>query len=771
MGRWAGPIFGNWTKKGASGQDLAPFVRQQLGRLAEFMRLGQIKTHARKYRLDDGTIVLLGANLNGSIPILTAQVSSVPTTSGEPRVSISIESGLIRLPWAGETEATAADLYPLNAQQSQAGLVRDQLLDEINADGYFTYRNYAEGTFFDSESLPAEAWPSWQAMSAGKRLYELTGKLHYAIQIKTRGLKFPGGGLYVDGFTGWVLGRRLENAIRETVHDSYILYTVELGTYFLIHFTVDGNINARLLRMSSVYLLTLEEVQEQIIRLGAAEGSATYQRYEGYVLACLDFAGSWASIGNYSAVEGSSFAYGWKPTWDGSRISIATNVAGGQQSGSPGIALPHNAYLWTATITGGSIEAYPVASVSEMRHKEWTPRMEPGLDVQIDLIWTPDLLSLIESDYWFAHTTASAYVTLIDVEDVPIYCYYNHNNNLVLVDYSFDGSATKTEDDTELDWRNGLSGCFPEGLDGTWQEKTGGWLGKFYLEEVVSDSDTNMYVDSSLLGDAFEGSVGTITGTGKRTRYRIVGSNENLCWSSCRYVNGSTSMPCIHSSTFDRWCGSPRSTIPWFDGDGCNPINPTGFAVVAHYEALNTNDSWIGNVNTDCRPAIVIPAGNAESVYLLSSVEEYSSDTIHSTLYLNGVSRIVGPGASYIHKYTSPVDWAPCQTGGCGTGSAPSHTTKYPTYSNIVDRLYADKFGVQSFENMESVTDFPESSYSLFVVSITNPIYIGWFLGIAGVEGPKFYQQHPGGDDFGDFNSNVGIEWENIQFKMFAGWA
>jgi len=73
MDRWRGPIFGK-QGKGASGQDLNTVIRLELGKLVNFMRLGNVKVHVWKKELFDGTIIQVAGNLNGRVPILSADV-------------------------------------------------------------------------------------------------------------------------------------------------------------------------------------------------------------------------------------------------------------------------------------------------------------------------------------------------------------------------------------------------------------------------------------------------------------------------------------------------------------------------------------------------------------------------------------------------------------------------------------------------------------------------------------------------------------------------
>ena len=765
----------------APGLELAG--RNLLGQLENARRLGNIPFSRKWAFLDDGSV--LEAIVDHGIYTLRMH-SPTSVKEEEGNVSVSIESGLINMPWAGETANVPADLHPLDAQRTQAALVEDQLLDYMEEDYTFTYRDWYYGTDeFDSISLPAAAAKSWQDITYQARLYELTGKLHFAMQVKTRGLEFPTDdkGLYVDGFTSWVIGQRgqLSVPFPETQNNSYMLYTVELGTYYLIHYT-GGSIKARLLRMSSKYKLALEEVQNRIEELGAVPGDAEYQRYEAYVLACLDFAGDWQLAGTYE-IEGTPFAYGWKPSWAGTRASIATNESGGTDGYT--LAYPHTARLYTTTITGGGM-AYDgvnrmpvVATTALITEKVWTPRLEPGLGVQTDIVWQPDLLSPVRSKYWFPHSIFASYATLINVADVPIYCYYNHTNKLLIANYEYDDTAVVEEDKTITDWLDdweidGRSGCFPGGFDGEHSEIADGVLARYYFSETADNDEPPMYADPALLGDAFMAEVGEVTGSADKRVEKKYGGAESVCYQACTIVVDSTSVLCLHPSTAStNWCGSYRSSNPWFDGgDGCwTGSRPDRYAEVTWKYALMYKETGIGTVDVDCWPALLIPWGNAESVYLLGGTEVHGPWNLNKS-YGRGVSTISGPGATYIHKFRSPKFHNYCQHGSGCTGI--SYT--YPTDSTPIDnytvkRVFADKFGVQTFDELTNSGSFPESTRGLFVVSLNDPYYVGWFWGIAGVEGPKYYQQHPGGNDFGDFNSNVGIEYSDTYFRAFAGWA
>lgn len=705
----------------------------------------------------------------------------VPTSSQQgdrvPIIGVS-ESD----PFKFEHADSALDLYTRDAQTEETS---------------FKFRDY----YSELSSIPFRVGNTDHediaVVTMRTRPWELTGKLRLLAQVQ-----FLGRWDYerrsndteqrpvhpTTEITTWLTSMRYSRETKaessESAWNSYFLYTHSLGEYVLVWILGD-NILVRQVRVPDRYAEIASSLATDIADNGWLPGDKEYQRFEAYILALCDFSSGWYIL-SYRIPDygGVSFFYGWKPTWGGKFFNIITHER-------LGTAQDLNSYEYNGAFDKNenyipslpiSQQNEPFSSITISRvAREWAPRFNR------DLVYVPKNVAV--SSYW--SPLDCSYRGAPSGEDVPIYCFFDAQNNYVTVNYSGGVLPDNPGVMTEEEWKNSIVFSTEDGsYTATPLESYSGAEEGYY--SVVTRSE-------------YEDEVRYVSRAVKSQQFKYGGlSSSTYLKQSYTWSRGPLE-PC---SNYSGDCGSPTVCVepgqvlgisPLLEGGGkftawdtpdpndpcpCNdwPRTIRIIPLLATVENKWTKVSGALNVIN----ALVIPWGSAESCYILSI--EHLGGTFTNTWktgrYIHA-NECVNTSQKVYNKLTFAQ-------GGAG-GGATNCQTQLPT-------TQIDGSGVlQSAEStmiFSHVGQFgPGVTTTLTVPSTAPPLqdrypngtryffenpvcgagpydFDGFFSVISGVEGFSYAITEPGRLPECTFAPDFdGPEWDfDNSWHVFAGW-
>lgn len=682
-----------------------------------------------------------------------------------PTLDEAMESGMLRLPL---TSSQGAQLIPLASQQSQSVLLVDQLLDYYTSDGIFSYSSYLSNR--PSNAIPRNADIGVKELALSLRSFELTGKLSLLVKSQIQGFFGVNYSLIIQ----WLQGVRLNP---ETVSNSFVLFTFDIGKYLLIHFS-SGTVKVRMVLPPPEFSTYAASLADWVSTNGWVPGSAEYQRYEAYILSVCDFSGSWYDIDTY-AVEGEALYYGWKPTWKGTKASIVTHVRG---TGP----IVSRLYTYTFAAVGSFDFGAPISegnepitcSLAEVSNNDWVPRFNS------DIIYTPDETAIQYSEFWYPYGCGDIYIATSDFTSVPLYCWYSYDNRLIAVTFSrsLTDDITNPYGNNPIAWRN-ATGWYSEGgshySEMGWT--TGGSSSTYAITAGAPQEIDSSYADPAKATGGYGAELKGYIST-SYTMYTVQWYGDGLF--DCENWTGGFSSPVQCLDADDTISLNYPPDPPWTTYSPSETDNYCIFIdkapVIAMLQACEIYyHNRSGTINT--KQCLVITSGNAESATILKA--EYQATTGYDLDEYGtgiGANKEIISGDKRLFKYFNS-SWRGGSGGGCDTqvpeGNLPSYNDSVTEYKVTIESSYVDRWGKVDYGEIDSVGSAPVVEGNGLELLFNNPVcgdgpydFPGWFLTIGGTEGSKFYQKTPGNLSFQDFSSNCDVDWVDGEFRVFAGW-
>ena len=714
----------------------------------------------------------------GLKPIIRTWVES-PTQSlvseGFLLYGVTMESGLLYLPnfYSNVAEFTEDDppvagyLVPLSAQRALNG-EKESFLDKIT-----THRDYRLPSM-ESLALPYEIGRKNNTRLQWIAHWRLTGKLKQLAQAKLAGYSWEeykkvsdDDGLYWDSdLTRFIVSRLYVSVedfsaqFSESAYSSMFLYTKSIGDYFLCWVNND-EIYARRVVCNNKQLLA--SVNARLPYLGAKER----QRYESYIFCTCDFYGD-AFVAGTIDVVGNSLFYGWKPSWDGSVIAIVTHSRfnGEAVEGEITVYDPNRSILYlgsvTDTVDSETNELKITISIGIEKEEQWVPHA-----VSSPSIWIPFSGDPVNSEVWYSRDCAGVFSQDPFGVDVPLYCFFDADNRLIVVSCSI-MNGTDPPFDSAAWLAENAKGAVPDGFDSG--------------QSVTKDMDrVVMHISSYMVAPG-------------RTQYA---TNKGDFTAFSTATIGTLTQSVSYSISFSEGvkCGNPVCTtttgtlglmapveIEWEPGSEC-PYSPPSetcrIYAQAHETEINLCLVYQDSVRTS--PVLIIPKENAEAVYLL----EYTAKVIHGSREHQsafGIHSNIQPESGIVNYNTwNYIHWRGGQGAGCYLGQINYYADNGAFGQTEIDvrKFYIDRFGVeelaaehQEVDRGEYISTSVDYLVYPFACGVSPyPFFSGLFVSMTSIEGLKFYLTNPGSRS--SFSSNFERQaWENTawQGSCFAGW-
>lgn len=418
----------------------------------------------RQIALRNGTVIkaIVLQHKRGWEPIVRVEVfapcGDQPPTWTE--IEIEIESGVIDVV-GSFFNLVRVDLIPLTTQSERTGLEDDQLLDKMivrsakaTHELRFEHREYAgpmPSYAYHIENMVetygADVVREFVMSVALSKYWRASGKLKQLAQAKLTGLRHDTPTrdpvateiLYHYG----ILFGGAMYAFPENVSRTLALLTIDLGVYYLITIRAGAVLAQRLVapnELIEAVRLRFAILQDEGFGEPFSGQEALYQRYESYLLAAAQFSGDRFYVGRLPGVVGDSIYYGWKANWRGDKLCIVTHDLNYPN--------PIISRLYTATVTYDGDHGLS-CNIETTQEKSWTP-----VGTSHPAIWTPltsEALDTIPagttlamySEFWYHTVCYGTYDSHVAPKDVPLYCFFNAESDLVVVEYTreeYDGS-------------------------------------------------------------------------------------------------------------------------------------------------------------------------------------------------------------------------------------------------------------------------------------------------------------------------------------------
>lgn len=757
--RYLGPARIEIEGNRQAGMAYIQMGRSVMGALVNDMTLGKYEVGCLQKTFPDGTtIIALRHYGQHTIRILTPELLEEEIVE---QFELFLESGYVDLrplyingiegpKYPGKLHYTALleEAYATTGPDRIAPVLFGRPTDSPWLD--WLYLSYENSAFSDASSLvnpyaPGRDSEAIPANALGKRAV-----YHYAQPTAATGkLK-----LYLQCLLGQ-RGDKLVNtqttqmlAMPGTYYGTWGLYSAPSGAYFLVNLYSD--------RVWFYPLSTSRlgrSLQALLESQAPADDFASRLKIEAYVLAETRFQPPGESnltgaiengfvryfisddaIPSDATIE--TLAYGWKGSWDGSEWSIVVR--------QPIPDGPGYKWQWMRRYklrieevidTETNVRLLnPYLSLEE--EGAWTPR------VATDIVWTPLRIPVGPEDMTWVQwqPSASIPVTLLD-GDVPVYCWYDSQDNLIVVRYNLQSSVNYGFNSSAVTLVNSLYTCNGSGAAAqyvwTLNEKTKG----FYVDKIDRGKQESVF----LFRNEFEEMEFISTEFDDKKQYESAIEITNTWisdWECVSYFGG---------FTINGYCGTDDSYVPGFpaisqevfgDPDPCiyDIYSQTRYTQTT-YSAFDTFVSSKLNWAWEAWSVLALPMFCSEAAYIgtrgryaydqakLTFV--YSSGVgVHATTHDGniGYTRLCVDNVYHGHVYNQSVaDNATYRQSTCKIALF----TKYD--SNLL------------YEQDEMGTAFvsPEVFPHIWEISYSNPL-LGNRIGVyCGVTGDYYYN----GDD------------------------